>query len=143
MAAFMTLCAVGMHVASIWSTAKKVQTVAFPFNPIISIRETPLYNASRQVVALQLEFTTKNGHEYFFCFDVHDQALRVALLREFPVGTNINRGVCNQARIKMVEARINHRLYLDLTHEKRIFILISTRAIDLRVFAQLHWRALM
>lgn len=142
MAAIITLCALGMHALTIWRLAKKVQSIAFPFNPVVSVHEIPLYNAANQVVAVQLELHTKNGWLYCFCFDVHDHLLRTAILREFSPGTNINRGVCDEARSKMMAARINHMIYFDPSHGHRIFILISPRPIDLRCYAKPHWQPL-
>ena len=140
-ATILALCAAGIHIRNIWNVGKQIQTIIFPFNPIVAVREVQLVNASRQVFATQLEIFTKNGNQYFFCFDAQDHALRVAILREFPVGTNINKGTCDYARMKMAESRINHRLYIDTSHpgSKRTFILMSNRPIDLRVFAQSHW----
>lgn len=76
MAAIMTICAVTMHLATIWKGAKTVQSVLYPMNPIESIHEIPLYNLHHQVVAMQVEFRTKNGWVYCFCFDIHDQGVR-------------------------------------------------------------------
>ena len=59
-----------------------------------------------------------------------------------PPGTNINRGVCDEARSKMMAARINHMIYFDPSHGHCIFILISPRPIDLRCYAKPHWQHL-
>lgn len=139
MAAIIGLCAVGMHMVTIWNGAKKVRSVLFPLNQVTGISEIPLYNAAQQVVAMQLELHTQNGWIYCFCFDIHDQALRYAIRQEFPVGTNISRGVCNEARTKLIATNINHRIYFDPSHGKRIFILMSPRPINLNVFKKPHW----
>lgn len=139
MAAFMTLCAITTHLATIWNGAKKVHSVLYPMNPIVSIHEIPLYNLHHQVVATQIEFRTKNGWVYCFCIDAGDHQLHLAIRQEFPVGANISKGVCQEARTKMIAQRINHRLYFDPIHGQKIFILMSPRSIDLSVFKKPHW----
>ena len=139
MAAFMTICAVTMHLATIWRGAKKVHSVLYPLNPIESIREVPLYNLHHQVVATQIEFYTKNGWVYCFCIAAGDHQLHSAIRQEFHVGDNISKGVCQEARTKMASSGINHRLYFDTVHGYRIFILMSPRAIDLNAFKKPHW----
>lgn len=139
MAAIMTICAVTMHLATIWKGAKTVQSVLYPMNPIESIHEIPLYNLHHQVVAMQVEFRTKNGWVYCFCFDIHDQGLHLAIRQELHVGSNITKAVCREARRKMAESGLNHRFYFDPIHGQKIFILMSPRPIDLSVFKKPHW----
>src|SRR3989338_1150690 len=138
MAASPPLCAIGVHVLNIWRAAKAI----FPFNLIIAVWESPIYNLERQVTAVELEFKTQNGWYYCFYFDVHDYLLREAIFREFSQGSNLNRDVCNEAKAKMVASGVNHHIYFDPTHGQRIIILMSTRPIDLRIFAHPHWQPL-
>ena len=137
MASVHGLCIMGMHLKTIWGVAKQVLLSLMPFNPVVRIEESPFVNPAGDEVGVQIELYTIHGWEFFFCFETKDRSLRFAFLQEFPVGTTINTGTCENARAKMVRAHINHRLYLD---GRRVIILISHRPIDLDAFVQPHWQ---
>ena len=137
MASILALYVMGMHLQTIWGIAKQMHLSFMPFNPVVSHEESPVFNSAGEEVGLQLEIYTKNGWEFFFCFDTKDRALRFAFWQEFPVGMTLNTGTCENARAKMTRAHINHRFYLD---GQRVIVLISHRPFDLSVFVQPHWQ---
>lgn len=139
-AAVVALCHIGFHCYNIWKAASAVHSALHPHNPITLVRQTNLANSLSQIFAIQIEIYTANGSEFFFCFPVHDRALHGGILHAFPVGTNLNKAGCNQARTQMAQMGLNHRVYGDPLHPARVWILISTQRFDLSAFRQAHWR---
>lgn len=138
--AVIALCHIGLHCYNIWKSAAAVHSALYPRNPITLVRQTNLADHSHRIFAIQLEIYTANGSEYFFCFPLHDRSLHGGILQVFPVGTNLNKAGCQQARAQMTQMGLNHRIYSDSLHPQRTFILISTQRYELSAFRQAHWR---
>src|SRR3989338_376738 len=138
--AVIALCHIGLSCYNIWKSAAAVHSALYPRNPIILVRQTNLTDHAHQIFAIQIEIYTANRSEYFFCFPVHDRALHGGILQVFPVGTNLNKAGCQQARTQMAQMGLNHRIYSDSLHPQRTFILISTQRYELSAFRQAHWK---
>lgn len=141
--AAIVLCHVGLGLFKAWNTAKTVYSATHPVNPVRLIQSKMLVNARGEGLAHQIEIITGNGHQYFFIFPVHDQALHGAILQNFPIGSNLNRAGCDHARSQMRTMGVNHAVYKDTSAAARILILVSTKPnFNLTQFKQPHWQAI-
>ena len=129
------LCSIGLHCCNIWKAVTAVSD-----NLITNVLQTDLVNHLGKILALQIEISTADGLEFFFCFPIHDRALHEGILLVFPVCAHLSKAGCDQARTQMAQLALNHRIYNDPLHPHRTLILISTLRFDLSAFRQPQWR---